>query len=102
MERALVGKRVLITQAAEFMGPALCQVFAEQGAAVTESCEPLSPVGAAAAVVGNAGPVDVLVANLAFTAPSTPAAEVTEGEWREVFAALVDPLPRLIRAVARA
>ena len=26
------GKRVLITQADTFMGPALCEVFAEQGA----------------------------------------------------------------------
>jgi len=44
--------------------------------------------------------VDVLVANLALAAPSTPAVEVTESEWRDVFAALVDPLPRLVRAVA--
>ena len=36
MQNALVGKRVLVTQAAEFMGPALCQVFAEQGAAVLD------------------------------------------------------------------
>ena len=31
-------------------------------------------------------------------APSTPAPEVTDAEWRQVFAALVDPLPRLVRA----
>jgi 2-keto-3-deoxy-L-fuconate dehydrogenase len=52
-------------------------------------------------VVRAAGRVDVLVVNLALAAPSTPAVEVTdESEWREVFAALVDPLPRLVRAVA--
>jgi 2-keto-3-deoxy-L-fuconate dehydrogenase len=44
----------------------------------------------------------VLVANLAFLAPTTPALEVEEEEWRAVFAALVDPLPRLVRAVAPA
>ncbi len=46
-----------------------------------------------------AGDVDVLVAHLSVSAPSTPAAQVDEKEWRDVFAALVDPLPRLVRAV---
>jgi 2-keto-3-deoxy-L-fuconate dehydrogenase len=98
MHNTLSGKRVLITQSTEFMGPALCAVFAEQGAIVVGSTEALSDSGAAEAVVRDAGRIDVLVANLALEAPSTPAAEVTEGEWRQVFAALVDPLPRLVRA----
>ena len=98
MEQTLTGKRVLVTQATEFMGPVLCDVFAQQGAAVVASAEALLDSGAAERVVSNAGRIDVLVANLAFKAPSTPAAEVTETEWRQVFAALVDPLPRLLRA----
>jgi 2-keto-3-deoxy-L-fuconate dehydrogenase len=98
MHNTLSGKRVLITQSTEFMGPALCAVFAEQGAIVVGSTEALADSGAAEAVVRDAGRIDVLVANLAFEAPTTPAAEVTEGEWRQVFAALVDPLPRLVRA----
>ena len=36
------------------------------------------------------------------TAPTTPATEVSDAEWREVFAALVDPLPRLIRSAVPA
>jgi 2-keto-3-deoxy-L-fuconate dehydrogenase len=40
-----------------------------------------------------------LVANLALSAPSTLATEVSEEEWRAVFSTLVDPLPRLFRAV---
>jgi len=98
MHNTLSGKRVLITQSTEFMGPALCAVFAEQGAIVVGSTEALADSDAAEAVVRDAGRIDVLVANLAFEAPTTPAAEVTEGEWRQVFAALVDPLPRLVRA----
>jgi 2-keto-3-deoxy-L-fuconate dehydrogenase len=47
-----------------------------------------------------AGRIDVLVANLAIRAPNTPAVEVTGAEWRQVFAALVDPLPRLVGAAA--
>jgi 2-keto-3-deoxy-L-fuconate dehydrogenase len=95
----LEGKRVLITQAGEFMGPVLCKVFAAHGAVVIPSLEPLTDPAAPAAVVAAAGRVDVLIASLAVPAPTTPAAEVSEAEWREVFAALVDPLPRLVQAV---
>jgi 2-keto-3-deoxy-L-fuconate dehydrogenase len=98
MHNVLSGKRVLITQSTEFMGPALCAVFAEQGADVVGSTVTLADPGAADAVVRDAGRIDVLVANLALEAPSTTAAEVTEVEWRRVFGALVDPLPRLVRA----
>jgi 2-keto-3-deoxy-L-fuconate dehydrogenase len=106
MQHTLTGKRVLITQADEFMGPALCEVLAEQGAEVVASTADLAPPEAAAQVVAqavkDAGPLDVLVVNLAYRAPTTPAVEVDEDEWRAVFAALVDPLPRLVRAVAPA
>jgi len=102
MQNALQGKRILVTQAGDFMGPALCDVFAEQGADVVRSTAGLGAAGAAEAVVAGAGPIDALVANLAVLAPSTPAAEVGDEEWRSVFAALVDPLPRLTRAAVRA
>ena len=98
MQNTLDGKRVLVTQSTEFMGPILCEVFAEQGAVVVASPEGLVEPDVAARVVRDAGQIDVLVANLAFKAPSTPAAEVTAAEWRQVFSALVDPLPRLVAA----
>jgi NAD(P)-dependent dehydrogenase (short-subunit alcohol dehydrogenase family) len=95
----LSGRRVLVTQACEFMGPALCEVFAELGAAVIADDRPLEDPRAPAALVADAGEVDVLVANLALPAPSTPAAQVTDEEWSQVFGHLVHPLPRLVRAV---
>jgi 2-keto-3-deoxy-L-fuconate dehydrogenase len=98
MQNLLVGKRILVTQSTEFMGPALCEILAEQGAQVVADPTPLSAPHAAAEVVNRAGAIDVLVANLAFPAPATAAADVTESEWRDVFAALVDPLPRLLGA----
>ena len=98
-DTALADKRVLITQADAFMGPALCEVFTARGATVIASTESLLDPAAPAAIVEAAGQVDVLVANLAIPAPTTPALEVDEDEWRAVFAALVDPLPRLCRAV---
>lgn len=102
MQNVVAGQRILVTQSTEFMGPVLAEVFAEQGATVIASAQALHEPGAAERVVRAAGEFDVLVANLAVTAPSTPAAEVGEDEWRRVFAALVDPLPRLVAAAAPA
>ena len=94
----LQGKRILITQADAFMGPVLCEVFAEQGALVIASTQSLIDAQAPAGVVAAAGPIDVLVVNLALPAPSTLAAEVSEAEWHDTFAALVHPLQRLVSA----
>ena len=71
----------------------------EQGAQVVRSEAPLDEPAAARAVAAEAGAIDVLVANLALPAPGTPVLDVDEQEWRQVFAALVDPLPRLVQAV---
>ncbi|HEX5513617.1 MAG TPA: SDR family oxidoreductase [Gammaproteobacteria bacterium] len=98
-EQHFSGKRVLITQADEFMGPALCEVFAEQGAEVIAANGPLAEAQRAQQIVAAAGRIDVLIANLAVPAPSTRAQEVSDDEWRHVFAHMVDPLPRLFRAV---
>jgi len=95
----LKDKRVLVTQADAFMGPVLCEVFAGHGATVTASTESLLSADAPSSIVAAAGRIDVLVANLALPAPSTPVAEVSAQEWRDTFAALVDPLPRLFQAV---
>jgi len=95
----LEGKRILITQADTFMGPMLCEVFREQGATVIADDRALADPALPAELVASAGEIDVLVANLAIPAPATPAAQVGEEEWREAFAHMVDPLPRLCRAV---
>ena len=95
----LAGKRVLITHADGFMGPVLCEVFRERGAEVIADVDPLTDAGRPAKVVEAAGRVDVLVANLSIIAPSTPAAEASDDEWRTTFAALVDPMQRLFRSV---
>lgn len=97
--QSLLGKRVLVTHADVFMGPVLCEVFATHGATVIANIDPLVSVGAAASIVAEAGQVDVLVANLAIAAPTTAATDVTEEEWNDAFAVLVQPLARLFRAV---
>jgi 2-keto-3-deoxy-L-fuconate dehydrogenase len=98
----LKGRRVLVTQSDEFMGPALVQAFEAHGAIVVAVPAALADARTCEAALAHAlvdAPVDVLIANLAVPAPSTPAAEVGDDEWRHVFAHLVDPLPRLARAV---
>ena len=98
MAPTLDRKRIVVTQADVFMGPMLCELLAQRGATVVASTD--SPVDASWAerIAGTAGEVDVVVANLAVPAPATPATEVGDAEWRDTFAALVDPLPRLVRA----
>ena len=99
MTSTLNGKRILVTQANEFMGPMLCKVLAEHGAEVVRSIASLLVPNAASSVVQSAGVIDVMIANLAYAAPTTLAVEATDTEWAATFAALVDPLPRLFRAV---
>lgn len=98
-ELTLSGRRVLITQADTFMGPALCEVFRERGAEVIADGRDLAEPGIVEALVRSAGRIDVLLAHLAVPAPSTPAAEVGDDEWRWMFSTMVDPLPRLFREV---
>lgn len=96
----LDGKRVLLTQSNDFMGPALTEVFKDSGAEVIADTQALDQDPALpAAMVRAAGRVDVLLVHLALPAPSTPAGKISDVEWRTVFAHLVDPLPRLVSAV---
>ena len=97
-DQNLLNKRVLITQADAFMGPALCEVFAKHGAKVVASSAPLVDAAAPAALLAQSGAIDILVVNLAVPAPTTAATEVEEAEWEATFAALVHPLFRLCKA----
>lgn len=97
---SLDGKRVLLTQCDDFMGPALAEVFGKLGAEVFADPRPLDrDPELPAAMVRAAGRVDVLLIHLALPAPATPAGEIGDAEWRTVFAHLVDPMPRLVAAV---
>ena len=65
MAGRLEGKRVLVTQANDFMGPITVEVFGEEGASVVDDTRDLTVAGACEAAVAEAGEIDVLVANLA-------------------------------------
>jgi len=99
MRGLLQGLRIVVTQAEDFMGPALCQVLSSHGATVLADSRELHHPDAPRELVQSHGHIDVLFANLAMIAPSTLATEVQDAEWSKVFDVMVHPLPRLLREV---
>ena len=100
MSQRLEGKRILVTQADEYMGPAIIDMFTQHGAEVIEDRSDLRDPEAAARVVAEAGRLDVLIANLAANAGFGVSAMETDDEtWADMFDVMVHPLQRLSRAV---
>lgn len=96
---SLKGKRILLTQAGDFMGPTLVPLLTQLGAIVIADDRALTDPALPAELVRAAGHVDVLIAHLGSPREQLPVTEGTEEDWRSMFAELVDPLPRLARAV---
>ena len=94
----LDGKRILVTQADEFMGPAFIPAFRAEGAEVIEDRRDLTAADAAEQAIIDAGEIDVLVANLSAPADAGYAVKVNDERWHRLFDALVHPLHRLVRA----
>ena len=106
MGERLRDKRVLVTQSAAFMGPAIAALFASEGARVVADDSDLRADGACERAVelavDKAGAIDVLVANLAHPPQASPVEEIQDGDWHALFDSLVHPLMRLVRAAAPA
>ena len=100
MTGRLEGKRVLITQADEYMGPAIIEMFDQHGAEVIADRTDLTDLDAAARVVAEGGRIDVLIANLAADARfGVSAVETDQDTWHSMFDIMVHPLHRLTQAV---
>ncbi len=100
MTQRLLGKRVLVTQCQDYMGPPTIEVFREEGAEVIADGRDLRLLGACEALIAEAGHVDVLIANLAgptFSGIATTA--MGDEDFAAPFDQLVHPLHRLTRAV---
>jgi NAD(P)-dependent dehydrogenase (short-subunit alcohol dehydrogenase family) len=99
-EQRLQGKRVLVTQADDYMGPATIELFREHGAEVIADRTDLTQPSAAQDIVEAAGHIDVLVANLAADARfGIMAIDTDDVVWHTAFDVMVHPLHRLCRAV---
>jgi 2-keto-3-deoxy-L-fuconate dehydrogenase len=125
----LTGKVCLITNAGQFMGPAITEEFAREGATlalherVDSALAPLVTLAerlgrtvlpltgdltrpseadrVVAAVAGHFGRLDVLVNNNAFPPSGAPTEEVTDAAWREMMARLLDEPFYCLRAALR-
>lgn len=96
----LQGKRVLVTQSEDYMGPDTLALFAEHGADLIADNRDLREPGAVEMLIEEAGQIDVLVANLAAPAQlGKMAVEMDDETWHEMFDRMVHPLHRLCRAV---
>ena len=100
MGNRLDGRQVLVTCAKDFMGPAISEVFREEDATVIADTRDLRPVDAAAALIKEAGHVDVLIVNLIAADPRIILEQdTTEELWQIMFATMVHPMYRLVHAV---
>lgn len=100
MTGRLAGKRVLVTQADDYMGPATIELFTEEGAEVIADNSDLTEDGRCQALIAETGEIDVLVANLA--SPNFTGIAVTDladEDWHCTFDMMVHPLHRLCQAV---
>jgi len=95
----LAGRRALVTDCHDFMGPDIVALFREEGAEVVADDTDLTLPAAAGEVVAAAGPLDILIVNLAIPNPKALAQETTDEQWAAVFDRLVHPMHRLVRAV---
>lgn len=107
MPGRLDGKRVLVTSADRYLGPAVVDLFTNEGAeVVADTTDYTTGPGVCQQVVDRAGHVDVLVANFAgplrimpFTNMLGPVTEAKDKDLQDYLDELVWPMTRFVRAV---
>ena len=87
MNDRMDGRKVLVTQAEDYMGPAIAELFEAEGAQVTRVNGVVESVAQVATMLDEAGDLDVVIANLARDPTSTPVAESGESAELALFLA---------------
>lgn len=98
----LTDKRVLVTSADDYMGPAIVDLFRAEGAEVVADLDPLIDPDAPARLIGSAGPLDAIIINLDLAAYGPKVTDIEDDRWLAGFDAMVHPLMRVVRAAAPA
>ena len=96
----LENKKVLVTQCDDYMGPAIGELFAAEGAAVTAIPGAVPNDEKFEEYVAELGDIDILIANLAYDPCNMPTAEIKDDDWMGMFNVMVHPLMRLVRHFA--
>jgi 2-keto-3-deoxy-L-fuconate dehydrogenase len=102
MSQRLAGRRYLLTQADDYMGPAIAALFLAEGADVISDRSDLTRAGACEKLVHETKPIDGLIINLAYPPSPAGVTQIEDQQWHALFDALVHPLMRLVRAAAPA
>ena len=99
MDKELNGKRVLVTQADDYMGPATIELFQKEGANIIADSSDLTREGRCEELISESGRIDILIANLASPNYSgINATDLQEEQWQNTFEMMVHPLHRLSKA----
>jgi 2-keto-3-deoxy-L-fuconate dehydrogenase len=101
MSGRLAGKRVVVTEADRFMGPALTKGLAEAGADVVADTRDQRHREAAKATIAEAGRVDALIANLAEVNARKSVVDTSDPEWAEMYDVMVHRRPFALRGTQR-
>ena len=97
MSERLVGKKVLITQCQDYMGPAINELFTHDAANIIAIPGLVPYDDSFQAYVEGLDDIDILIANLAHDPCSAPAADIKDDDWHDLFNVMVHPLMKLIR-----
>ena len=98
----LADKRMLVTSADDYMGPAIVELFRDEGAEVIADLDPLIDPDAPARLIESAGPLDAIIINLDLAAYGPKVTDIEDDRWLAGFDAMVHPLMRVVRAAAPA
>ena len=95
----MTNRTALITCVERYMGKAIKHRFESLGITVVTGSYPMSSQSECEALIAGAGPIDILVANLAEPPMTGPVQNIENGDWNRLFDSLVHPLMYLVRAV---
>jgi len=100
MSGRLEEKKVFVTQENDFMGPAICDLFSNEGAQVQSKAGPVPFDNSFNHYQKDIGEIDILIANLAHNPCTAPVQEIKDDDWQNLFNVMVHPLMTLIRHFA--
>lgn len=95
----MANRTALISCVDRYMGRAIKQKFETLGINVVSGDSPMTSEAEVNELVSNAGPIDILVANLAEPPMTGPVQNIDNDDWNKLFDSLVHPLMYLVRAV---